>query len=127
MIAEQILPVAEVVIPDLAADLAARAEFQVKFAELFEGVDPASQGKIRTFLSVLNLASIVRYLRPLKSLNPAQKEKLVVGFSRHRIKLFQSALAGVRSLVLLSYYATAHSWKRLEYEGPLVGGAGGSR
>jgi hypothetical protein len=61
--------------------------------------------QLSLFIRILNLATVVRYGRPLTHLSVAQRTKLLMAFENSRVLLLRRGLWGVRTLVFMGFYA----------------------
>jgi len=83
---------------------------------------PASvQRQIGLFMHVLDVASLVRYGRPLAALPVAHATSLLEALSRSRLLLVRRGIWGARTLAFMGYYARAEAARAIGYRAAAAG------
>ena len=75
----------------------------------------AVQRQLRLFLRILSFLSLIRYGRPLSALSTEQRHSLLKRIEGSRLLLFRRGFWGIRTLVLMGYYARPETGVALGY------------
>ena len=83
---------------------------------------PASVNRqIGLFMRLLDIASLVRYGRPLTALPVVHATRLLEALSRSRLLLVRRGIWGVRTLAFMGYYARAEAARAIGYRAAAAG------
>jgi hypothetical protein len=116
--------IAQAVVPEAASlDQTGWASFE----RLLEGAIAARPSSVvrqlRAFLRILGFLARVLYGRGLPALSPRQAGLLLEKLAASRLLLLRRGVWGLRTLVLLGYYADEHRASALGYRGSPAGWA----
>jgi hypothetical protein len=114
--------IAQAVVPEAASlDESGWASFE----RLLEGAIAARPASVvrqlHAFLRILGLRSRILYGRGLPALSPREAGLLLEKLAASRLLLFRRGVWGLRTLVLLGYYADEHRASALGYRGAPAG------
>ncbi|MCP3924444.1 MAG: hypothetical protein GY714_17870 [Desulfobacterales bacterium] len=91
------------------------------FLDMVEVKSPVVKKQFKLFLTVIQIISIIRYLKKFELLNPEKREKLFRFLENFPVGKIRLGFWGLRSMVLLSHYGShAHS-KKIGFTGPTKG------
>lgn len=108
--------IAEVVVPETSGlDAAGWVAFERIIENALAKRPAAMRRQLAAFLRLLNVASLVRYLRPLHTLNAAQRTALLSRFQDSPLLLLRRGFWGVRTLVFMGYYARPEAAAQIGY------------
>jgi hypothetical protein len=116
--------IAQAVVPEAASlDETGWASFE----QLLEGAIAARPASVvrqlHAFLRLLGFIARIRYGRALPALPPREAGQLLEKLAASRLLLFRRGVWGLRTLVLLGYYADEHRASVLGYRGAPAGWA----
>lgn len=83
----------------------------------------AIQRQFSLFLHVLRWAPVARYGRPLDRLAPQQQDSVLRWFQDFPVQVIRSGFWGVRTLVMMSYYARPEVGASIGYQPSADGNA----
>jgi hypothetical protein len=94
------------VIPEAAQlDEAGWSELERIIDESVGSRPPGLQRRLRIFLRLISWSAALRYGRPFHRLEEGRRERLLRHFEGHPIQLLRVGFWGVRTLVMMGYYA----------------------
>ena len=71
--------------------------------------------QVALFLRVLNLCALLRYGRTLRGLSPERRYALLHSLERSPVPLLRKGVWGVRTLILMGYYARPAAAQTIGY------------
>ncbi|HEY2374627.1 MAG TPA: hypothetical protein VGH98_01510 [Gemmatimonadaceae bacterium] len=98
-------------------------EAQSIIGRALAGRPAAVRWQIWLFMRSLDVASLVRYGRPLAALSVSDATQLLEALSRSRLLLLRRGVWGVRTLALMGYYARAEAARAIGYRASAAGWA----
>jgi len=116
---QTILHFAEVIIPDLQNNTALQYAFIKNFKQLINGLEPESASKIELLVKVIDKLSLIYNFQPFRKLSYEQRAKYINRLFNFPIGKVVGGLTGLRSIVMVSYYATEDVWLSINYDGPV--------
>jgi len=115
-LSHQFRVLAEAVVPESAdLDEAGWASFHRIIAHALAQRPPKMQRQLRLFLRILNIMSLLRYGRTLSGLPVAARTRFLERIQDSRLLLFRRGFWGVRTLILMGYYARPEAMALIGY------------
>jgi len=116
---QTILHFTEVIIPDLQNNTALQYAFIKNFKQLIDGLEPESASKIKLLVKVIDKLSLIYNFQSFGKLSYDQRTKYIGRLFNFPIGKVVGGLTGLRSIVMISYYATEDVWSSINYDGPV--------
>ena len=95
---------AEIMVPDLQQKPELREGFYLNFNQLMSRLEFKADAKIKLLVNLIQFLCICYHLRAFKNLSYIRRKRFIEKLFRFPIGKIVAGLAGLRSLVLISYY-----------------------
>lgn len=103
---ELLFSVAARLVPEAAALTAAQREaFRAIIADALADRPEAMQRQFRAFLAIIERGPMVRFGAPFSRLGPERQDRVLRWLQDGPVELFRKGFWGVKTLVLMGYYA----------------------
>jgi hypothetical protein len=104
------------VAPEMAAlDETAWLDVESTIARMLETRPRQMQRQVLLLLRVLEHLPILRYGRPLSSLDDSRRSRFLESLQRSRVPLVRRGIWGLRTLVLMGFYTRAETMRAVGY------------
>ena len=117
---ENIILMAEVIVPDLKGNPSLTYAFIKNFKKIFTGLDEQPAKKIQLLSRVINYLSYLYYFKSFNRLSYAKREQFVARLFDFPVGKIVGGITGMRSLILIAYYGLDEVWESIHYDGPLT-------
>jgi hypothetical protein len=108
--------IAEAIVPEAAQlDDAGWDAFGAIVSQALSQRPPRMQRQVALFVRALDILSVVRHGRPLHRLSPATRTRFLEGIQNSKLLLIRRGFWGVRTLVLMGYYARPEAMPLIGY------------
>lgn len=113
---------ATTIVPEAARlDEAGWAELERVVEEALAKRPAAIRRQILVFIRLLNVLPLFRRGRTLRGLDPEARRRFLRGIQDSRLLLLRRGFWGVRTLVLMGYYARPDAYEQVGYQAKLRG------
>jgi hypothetical protein len=114
--------IARAIVPEASAlDESGWTSFERLVEAALSSRPPRMVRQLRAFLKLLGVFARLRYGRGLAELAPPHVRHLLERLSASRVLLLRRGVWGLRTLVLLGYYADAHRAAAIGYQASAAG------
>ncbi len=116
---QNVLLIAEVMVPDLHQNASLEYSFIKNFKQLFQGLEKDSADKIKLLTTLIKTMSFVYNFRSFEKLSYKKRKEFIDKLYQFPIGKIVAGLTGLRSLILISYYGIDEVWPIINYDGPI--------